>query len=118
MADLTLEVLKEIRDEVRGLRGIRDEVRGLGEQLNQTNARLDQTNERLDQSNERLDQTNERLERLERRQVETEVRLATELTAVVTAIRDLKDVVVADRELRQDVADHERRIRKLEAKRA
>jgi hypothetical protein len=105
MADLTIEVLKEIRDEVRA-----------------TKVELAQTKEQLTgqiaQTNERLDQTNERLERLERRQVETEVRLATELTSVVGAIRDLKDAVVADRELRRDVADHEQRIRQLEAKRA
>jgi len=37
---VTVQVLKEIRDEVR-----------------QTNERLDQTNERLDQTNERLDRT-------------------------------------------------------------
>lgn len=108
MADLSVEILREIRDEVRATNG----------RLDQTNGRLDQTNERLDQANERLDQANERLGRLERRQVETEVRLATELTSVVGAIRDLKDAVVADRELRRDIADHEQRIRRLEAKRA
>lgn len=91
MADLTLEVLKEIRDEVRSTKV-------------ELKAEIGQTNERLD--------------RLERRQVETEVRLATELTSVVGAIRDLKDAVVADRELRRDIADHERRIQQLEAKSA
>jgi len=45
-----VEVLKEIRDEVKG-----------------TNARLDQTNARLDQTNARLDQTNARLEAVESR---------------------------------------------------
>ena len=63
-----------------------------------------------------LEQTNQRLERLERHQVETEVRLATELTTVVGAIRDLKDAIVADRDLRRDIADHEYRLRALEAK--
>ena len=105
MADLTIEVLKEIRDEVRATKV----------ELKQ---QIAQTNERLDQTNERLGETNDRLERLERRQVETEVRLATELTSVVGAIHELRDAVLADRELRRDIADHEQRIRRLEAKRA
>ena len=65
-------------------------------------------------TNQRLDQTVERLDRLERRQVETEIRLATELTAVTGAIRQLTEVVVADRDLRRNVADHERRLQALE----
>ncbi|MEM6959801.1 MAG: hypothetical protein AAF645_29225, partial [Myxococcota bacterium] len=64
MADLTLRVLESIRDE------------------------LAKTREDL---SSRLDHTNERLGRLERRQTATEVRLATELTSVVTAIGDLKN---------------------------
>ena len=43
--DLTIEILREIRDGIRDLR--------------------DDFNERLDQTNQRLDQTNERLERVE-----------------------------------------------------
>lgn len=52
--DLTIEILREIRD---GIRELRDDF----------NARLDQTNARLDQTNERLGQTNNGLERVERR---------------------------------------------------
>jgi len=51
-SDLTIEVLREIRD---GIRELREDF----------NARLDQTNPRLDQTNQRLKQTNERLERVE-----------------------------------------------------
>jgi archaellum component FlaC len=51
-ADLTIEILREIRD---GIRDLREDF----------NARLDDTNRRLDQTNERLDQTNQRLERVE-----------------------------------------------------
>lgn len=91
---LTVTLLREIRDEIRS------------------------TNVRLDSTNERLDATNERLERLETRQVASEVRLATELVAVVGAVRELRDTLVADRELRNDVADHERRIRALERRRS
>jgi methyl-accepting chemotaxis protein len=50
--DLTIEILREIRDGIRDLRG-------------DFNARLDQTNARLDQTNARLDQTNARLENVE-----------------------------------------------------
>jgi chromosome segregation ATPase len=97
MADLTTQILIEIRDEIRS-----------------TNQRLDATNGRLDSTNERLDSTNHRLERLERRQVETEIRISTQLTEVAGAIRELTDVIVEDRELRNTVADHERRLVALE----
>ncbi|MBI4951665.1 MAG: hypothetical protein HY908_06500 [Myxococcales bacterium] len=76
MTDLSLEILKQIRDELK--------------------------------------QSNERLDRLERRQTETEVRLATELVAVATAVRDLRDVLLEDRKLRETMNDHERRITVLE----
>jgi hypothetical protein len=66
----------------------------------------------------RLDATNQRLETLERRQVETEIRLSTELVSVATAIGDLKKVLMEDRKLRAKVTDHEARIKALERKRA
>ena len=50
--DLSIEILREIRDSIRDLR-------------DDFNTRLDQTNTRLDQTNTRLDQTNARLERVE-----------------------------------------------------
>lgn len=46
--ELTIEILREIRD---GISGLRTEFI---ERLDQTNARLDQTNARLDQANTRL----------------------------------------------------------------
>jgi small-conductance mechanosensitive channel len=46
--DLSIAILREIRDAVRA-----------------NGARIDQTNERIDQTNARLDQTNERVQRLE-----------------------------------------------------
>jgi septal ring factor EnvC (AmiA/AmiB activator) len=74
--DLTVQVLKEIRDEVK-----------------KTNARLDQTNARLDQTNARLDQTNEEVhamkEELSRRIVESELRTATAITELAGTVRDL-----------------------------
>lgn len=98
MNELTVKILGQIRDELRATRS-------------------DLTS-RLDQTNERLDQTNERLERLERRQIETEVRLSTELVTVASAITDLSKVLVVDRKLRTQVADHETRLKALEKKRA
>ncbi len=85
--DLTLQVLTEIRDAVR-----------------QTNQRLDETRTEL----------SERIGRVETRQTETEVRLATELTAVVGAVHSLRDVLLSDRELRRTVDDHELRLRTIE----
>jgi DNA anti-recombination protein RmuC len=96
--DLSLAVLKQIRDAVT-----------------QTNVRLDETREELSQ---RLDQTREelsqRLDHLSRRQTETEIRLATELTAVVGAVHSLREAVVADRDLRKTVESHEQRLSALE----
>ncbi len=76
--DVTIEVLKGIRDEVRG-----------------TNARLD---------------------RVERRQADTEVRLATELVAVVDAVHEVRDLLREDRQLRDRVANHERRLTAVETR--
>lgn len=92
--DLTVEILREIRDEIR-----------------HTNERLDDTRAELSQ---RLDTTNERLERLGKRQTETEVRLSSELTAAVGAVRELSDILREDRKLRTQVSDHEARIAALE----
>ena len=96
--DLSLAVLKQIRDAVT-----------------QTNVRLDETrgeiSQRLDQTREELSQ---RLDQLARRQTETEIRLATELTAVVGAVHSLRDAVVADRELRKTVENHEQRLSAIE----
>lgn len=95
--NLVITVLRDIRDEAR-----------------KTNARLDQTVERLDQTVERLDQTVERLDRLERRQVEMEVRLSTELVAVAGAVHEVRDLLREDRGTRAAVLDHETRISALE----
>ena len=92
--DVTIEILKGIRDAVRG-----------------TNERLDAMNGDL---SGRIDATNERLERVERRQVESEVRITTELVALGGTLREMRDAFLEDRELRAQVADHERRIGMIE----
>jgi hypothetical protein len=90
MSDLTVEILKDIRDGVR-----------------QTNQKLEETKQEL----------SERLDRLEQRQTETEIRLATELSGVVGAVDKVRDALLVDRKLRDAVANHEARIRKLEKRR-
>lgn len=99
MADLTTQVLIEIRDEVRELR---NEARA-------TNARLDQTNARLGGLETRFD-------RLDKRQIEAEIRLSTEVVALTGVVRDLRDTLLEDRQLRQTVENHEQRLRALETK--
>ena len=74
----TLQVLREIRD-----------------QLRDTNARLDQTNARLDGTNQRLERPEGGVEALQRRQSESEVRLATELVAVAKAVQEVRDLLRA-----------------------
>jgi hypothetical protein len=101
--DLTIEVLKGIRDEVRGVRddlggqlqGLRGEVRVLSS---------------------RIDETNVHVERIERRQVESEVRIATQLVAVVGAVNEVRDVLREELAVRRLVDDHERRLRAIETR--
>lgn len=93
MAELTTQILLDIRDAIRG------------------------TNERVDQTNARLDHAVERLDRLERRQVDAEIRISTELVALAGAVRDFHDDFVAERPSHAVLADHEQRLRALEAQR-
>ncbi len=65
-------------------------------------------------TNDRLDQTNERLERLERRQTEMEMRLATELITVTSAVREVGDLFKDNAAVRAKVDEHEARIAALE----
>jgi hypothetical protein len=94
--DLTIEILKGIREEVR-----------------KTNERLEVTNDRLDEL--RTDLV-DRIEGVERRQTATEVRLATELIAVGSAVREVRDLLREDRGLRDRVDDHERRLVAVEGR--
>ncbi len=95
--DITIEILKGIRDEIR-----------------QTNARLDQTNARLDQTNARLDQTNARLDEkfsgLSQRIVESELRTATALVDLAHAVREVKELLADRLDLRDRVATCETEI--------
>lgn len=94
--DMTIEVLKQIRDEVVGLRG----------EMRDTRTAL----------SERIDQTNEKVDALARRQADTEIRLATELVAVSQAVAGVREVIREKLDDRQRVDDHERRLALLERK--
>lgn len=103
--DLTVEILTQIRD------GIRSTNERLDATRTDLSSRIDAVRTEL---SGQLDSTNERLERLERRQTETEIRLATELTAVAGAVRELTDSLREERKLGKVLADHEARIASLE----
>jgi len=95
--NLTIEILKSIRDEVRG---VRDEVRV--------------TNERIDAVREQQVHTNERIDAVREQQVHTEVRLATELAASAGEFRGLRDELRKAGFVRARLDDHEARIEALE----
>lgn len=103
--DITVEILKNIRDEIRETRTELRETR------TELSTRIDETRAEL---SARIDETNARVDALGRRQVDTEVRLATELTAVAAAVREVRDELRIDRALRRRVDDHEARIAALE----
>lgn len=91
--NLTLEVLKEIRDE-----GKRNGVR-----IDETNARLNETNARLESLRDDLG----------RRIVESEMRTATAITELSGSVRDLITVIKEDRDLRGRMERAERDIASL-----
>ncbi len=90
--DLTTQILVQIRDEMRSMRGA------------------------LDTTNARLERTNDRLERLENRHTEDITRLATEVIAVAKAVVEVRDLLREQRVDRTRLEDHEGRITRLEKK--
>jgi hypothetical protein len=96
-SDITMQLLAQIRDEIRTTRG------ELGAEIRKTNLRLDQTNLRL--------------ERLEQRVVASEIRVATALTEVAGTVREVRDRLDDRLELRDrvercehDIADLKQRL--------
>ena len=87
--NLTLRVLREIRDAVV-----------------ETNARLDQTNARLDQTREELSQ----------RIVESELRTATAITELASAVGGVRDLLREQLDLRPRVERCEADIRELKSR--
>ncbi|MGO8991688.1 MAG: hypothetical protein ACLQVI_00060 [Polyangiaceae bacterium] len=105
--DLTIEILKSIRDEVKGTNA----------RLDKTNARLDETNARLDslrdETNTRLDETNVRIDTLTRRVVESEIRTSTAITDLAGTVRELTTVLRTQSDLRPRVERCEQEIEAL-----
>ncbi len=98
--NLTVEILKDIRDAVR-----------------ETNVRVDQVTARLDQVTARLDKTDvateTRFDQLGRRLVEFELRTATALTEVAGSVREMTSVLRAQGDLRPRVEKCEHAIAAL-----
>jgi methyl-accepting chemotaxis protein len=131
-SDLTVTILREIRDEVRSTNGRLDHLTGRVDQMSgrtdlmsgrivqvtdrvdQMSGRMDQMTGRMDQMVDRMDHMTGRLDRVERRQVESEIRLATELIAVTAAVHEVRDELRHDRAWRARVDDHERRLLAIE----
>lgn len=88
--DLTVEILKDIRSELRS-----------------TNQRLDGTNHRLDETRAELSQRVDAV-------VDGQVRLATEVVALASAVSEVATLLKEDRIVRNRVDDHERRIAAIE----
>ena len=90
--DITNELLKNIHAEMKGMR---EEVGGLRGDVREMSARV---------------------ERIERRQVEADIRLSTEIVGVVGVMQDVRDLLREDLRMRPRLDDHERRITELEKK--
>ena len=100
-ANLTVEILKQIRDEAR-----------------KTNERIHETNTRITETNVRLDETNTRLEamgdNLGRKIVESEMRTATAIVDLAGTVRELTGYLRAQADLRPRVEKCERDIVELQ----
>lgn len=101
--DLTLEVLKQIRDD-----GRRN-----GERIDETNARLNETNGRLNETNVRIDAMRDELGR---RIVESEMRTATAITDLHGTVKELITTIKEDRDLRGRVDRCEKDIAQLKTR--
>ena len=91
---LTVEILRQIRDELRTTR----------EELS---ARIDQTNERIEQTNERIEQTNERLGVVEGA-------LEGMATQLVFLVKHAKSAARRERRIEHEVFELKERVIRLE----
>ena len=103
--DLTLEALKNLQTDLRGVREeIRSESRSIREELHTE----------IRGVRDEVRETNVRVDRLERRQIESDMRLATEIVAVAGAVRELRDLFKDDLAVRHEVRDLQHRVGALE----
>lgn len=98
---LTVQILQQIRDELRLTR------QELSAQIGETNQRLDQTNQRIDQTNQRLDQSNLRLNAVEG----TLNELATQM---VFLVKHARNSAKRERRIESDVRELKERVARLE----
>lgn len=99
--NLTLQVLKQIRDEIVATRS---DLAG----------RIDGTNHRIDATNLGLVAVESKVDALAHRQTESELRLATEVVAVARAVEGVRDLLRERLDDRDRIDDHERRLAALE----
>jgi hypothetical protein len=74
----------------------------------------DLTTEILIQIRDEIRKTNERLDRVEKRQNESEIRVATEIIALAGVVREVRDLFKEDRATREAVQKHETRFTEME----
>ena len=75
---------------------------------------LREIRDELKAANARLESVEQRVLGLDRRQLETETRLASELIGVAKAVGEVRDLLRDRLDVRDRVEDHERRIAALE----
>ena len=101
--DLTVQILREIRDEIRGT----------NKRVDETNRRIDETNRQITETNSRLDQTRDELGK---RIVESELRTATAITELAGAVQDVRTLLQDRLDLRDRVTRCEEEIAEIKRK--
>ena len=94
--DLTVAILREIRDETRT-----------------TNARIDKLSERVDRMSDRLDRMGERMDKMHKHIVRVELNTATAISEMALSIKDLVAVIRKQSELRPRVEKCEAEIQAI-----
>ena len=123
MENEAVETLKLIWLEMKGLNGrvdrTNERLEGLESKVDTTNQRLEGLESRVDTTNQRLERLDVRLDRLEgeteevrRAVVESHMRLATEVVALVGIMKDVRDGLLAAGQTRMNL--FEERLVRLE----
>jgi len=109
MKDITIEVLKAIRSDLGAFR------KDVGALRKDVDAFRKDVDARFDLVDARFEGVDARFDNMARQQVESEVRIATELVAVAGALNQLNDSLRAEA-VRDQLRDHEARLHKLESR--
>ena len=94
--NITVEILKAIRDDVRGLRA---DVGGLTGRVAGLTSRVDGLTTRVDGLTAEVKDLHVDIQVMQRRQTESEMRLATELVGVASAVLQVRDLLREDGEV-------------------